>query len=79
MQEYREVMMVKLKVEQIGKDKELPLAHHWEFWYNTLERIIYASFILAGKILWHLIDFGISARTAAQINEKIRKRKMEQR
>ena len=23
MQEYREVMMVKLKVEQIGKDKEL--------------------------------------------------------
>ena len=25
MQEYREVMMVKLKVEQIGKDKELPL------------------------------------------------------
>lgn len=57
----------------------LPLAHHWEFWYNTLDGIIYASFILAGKILWHLIDFGISARTAAQINEKIRKRKMEQR
>ena len=79
MQEYREVMMVKLKVEQIGKDKELPLAHHWEFWYNTLDGIIYASFILAGKILWHLIDFGISVRTAAQITEKIRKRKMEQR
>lgn len=57
----------------------LPLAHHWGFWYNTLDGIIYASFILAGKILWHLIDFGISARTAAQINEKIRKRKMEQR
>lgn len=57
----------------------LPLAHHWEFWYNTLDGIIYASFILAGKILWHLIDFGISARTAAQINEKIRKRKLEQR
>ena len=56
----------------------LPLAHHWEFWYNELDGIIYASFILAGKILWHLIDFGIRAKTAAQINEKIRKRKMEQ-
>lgn len=56
----------------------LPLAHHWEFWYNELDGIIYASFILAGKLLWHLIDFGIRAKTAAQINEKIRKRKMEQ-
>ena len=56
----------------------LPLAHHWEFWYNELDGIIYASFILAGKILWHLIDFGIRAKTAAQINERIRKRKMEQ-
>ena len=56
----------------------LPLAHHWEFCYNKLDGIMYASFILAGKILWHLIDFGIRAKTAAQINEKIRKRKMEQ-
>lgn len=56
----------------------LPLAHHWEFWYNEIDGIIYASFILAGKILWHLIDFGISAKTAAQINEKIRKRRMKQ-
>ena len=56
----------------------LPLAHHWEFWYNELDGIIYASFIIAGKILWHLIDFGISVKTAAQINEKIRKRKVEQ-
>lgn len=56
----------------------LPLAHHWEFWYNWIDGIIYASFILAGKILWHLIDFGISAKTAAQINEKIRERKKEQ-
>lgn len=57
----------------------LPLAHHWQFWYNEIDGIIYASFILAGKIFWHLIDFGISAKTAAQINEKIRKRKMEQK
>lgn len=56
----------------------LPLAHHWEFWYNEVDGIIYASYILFGKILWHLVDFGISARTAAEINESIRKRKREQ-
>ena len=56
----------------------LPLAHHWHFWYGKLDAVIYASFILAAKILWHLIDYGISARTAAEINEKIRKRRREQ-
>lgn len=39
--------------------------------------ILFAS-ILAAKILWHLIDYGISARTASEINEKIRKRRREQ-
>ena len=56
----------------------LPLAHHWEFWYGKLDAVIYASFILVAKILWHLIDYGISARTASEINEKIRKRRLEQ-
>lgn len=56
----------------------LPLAHHWEFWYGKLDAVIYASFILVAKILWHLIDYGISAKTASQINEKIRKRRLEQ-
>ena len=56
----------------------LPLAHHWHFWYGRLDAVIYASFILAAKILWHLIDYGISARTASEINEKIRKRRQEQ-
>lgn len=56
----------------------LPLAHHWHFWYGKLDAVIYASFILAAKILWHLIDYGISARTASEINEKIRKRRREQ-
>lgn len=37
----------------------LPLAHHWKFWYGPLDAIIYAGFILAAKILWHLIDSAI--------------------
>lgn len=49
----------------------LPLAHHWGFWYGPQDAIIYAGFILAAKILWHLIDFGQSARTATQINEQL--------
>ena len=52
----------------------LPLAHHWEFWYGPLDAIIYAGFILAAKILWHLIDFGQSVRTATQINERLLRR-----
>ena len=56
----------------------LPLAHYWKFWYGTIDAVIYASFILAAKILWHLIDFGISAKTASEINDKIRKRRREQ-
>ncbi len=55
----------------------LPLAHHWEFWYGQTDAIIYASFILGAKILWHLIDFGQTARTAAKVNKRlcIRRRK----
>ena len=52
----------------------LPLAHHWEFWYGTRDAIIYAGFILAAKILWHLINFGQSIRTATQINERLLRR-----
>lgn len=52
----------------------LPLAHHWNFWYGPLDAIIYASFILAAKFLWHLIDFGQSIRTATKINKQLFKR-----
>ena len=55
----------------------LPLAHHWEFWYGKLDAVIYASFILIAKVLWLLIDYGITAKTASDINEEIRKRKKE--
>lgn len=53
----------------------MPLAHHWKFWYGKLDAVIYASFIVLAKVLWHLIDYGISARTASEINEKIRVRR----
>ena len=53
----------------------MPLAHHWKFWYGKLDAVIYASFIVLAKVLWHLIDYGIGARTASEINEKIRERR----
>ena len=56
----------------------LPLAHHWEFWYGPLDAVSYAGFILAAKILWHLIDFGQSIRTATQINEQLLRRRSRQ-
>lgn len=57
----------------------LPLAHHWNFWYGTLDAVIYASFILAAKILWHLIDFGQSVRTATEINKQLLRRNNRQK
>mgnify|MGYP006871595500 FL=1 len=53
----------------------MSLAHHWNFWYGKLDAVIYALFIVLAKVLWHLIDYGISARTASEINEKIRERR----
>ena len=50
----------------------LPLAHNWGFWYNTLDGLIYGTFILAAKVMWHLIDFGQSFYMAAALNEQIR-------
>ena len=52
----------------------LPLAHHWGFWYGRVDAIIYAGFILAAKILWHLIDFGQSVRTATEVNKQLLRR-----
>ena len=57
----------------------LPLAHHWGFWQGGPDILIYAGFILLAKVLWHLVDFSINAKTAAQINEKIRKNRLEKR
>lgn len=57
----------------------LPLAHHWKFWYNSPDGVIYASFILAAKIVWHLIDFGQTARTATEVNEQLRRRRQNRK
>ena len=57
----------------------LPLAHRWGFWYSGTDIIVYAAFILLAKALWHLVDYGISARTAAQINERILENRLEKR
>lgn len=43
------------------------------------DAIVYAAFILLAILLWHLIDYGINAKTAAQINEKIRENRLEKR
>lgn len=55
----------------------LPIAHYWHFWYSATDAMIYAGFILLGKLLWHLVDFGFSVKTAADINRQIRSRKKE--
>lgn len=55
----------------------LPLAHVWGFWKSGTDILIYAGFILLAKILWHLIDYGLNAKTAAQINERIRKNRLK--
>ena len=57
----------------------LPLAHLWGFWHSGPDVLIYAGFILLGKIIWLLIEYGIDARTALQINEKIREYRRSQR
>ena len=57
----------------------LPLAHRWGFWHSGPDILIYAGFILLAKMLWHLVDYGLNAKTAAQINERIRRNRLEKR
>jgi hypothetical protein len=57
----------------------LPLAHRWGFWYSGTDIIVYAVFILLALAVWHLVDYGISARTASQINERIRENRRGKR
>ena len=57
----------------------LPLAHHWGFWHSGPDIVIYAGFILLAKALWLLVDYGISIKTAAQINERVRRNRLEKR
>ena len=54
----------------------LPLAHRWGFWHSGTDIFVYAAFIFLAKVVWLLIDYGISARTAAQINDRIRQQRL---
>ena len=57
----------------------LPLAHCWGFWQSGTDILIYAGFNLLAEALWHLVDYGLNAKIAAQINERIRKNRLNQR
>ena len=57
----------------------LPLAHCWGFWQSGTDILIYAGFILLAEALLHLVDYGLNAKIAAQINERIRKNRLNQR
>lgn len=56
-------------------DDKFPFAHCWHFWYSPVDAVIYAAFILLGKIVWHMVDFGVSVKAAAYINRLISNRK----
>ena len=52
---------------------------YWGFWQSGADMLIYEGFILLAEALWHLVDYGLNAKTAAQINERIRKNRLEKR
>ena len=56
----------------------LPLAHNWGFWYNTLDGLIYGTFILTAKVMWHLIDFGQSFLYGSSIEQTDSKAQAEE-
>ena len=52
---------------------------YWGFWQSGADMLIYEGFILLAEALWHLADYVLNAKTAAQINERIRKNRLEKR
>ncbi len=53
----------------------LPLAHHWQFWFDARDAVVYAIFILIGKIFWHIVDYSKNVKTAADVNKKLKERR----
>jgi hypothetical protein len=52
----------------------LPLAHHWQFWFDAEDAVVYAIFILIGKVFWHIVDYSKNVKTAADVNKKLKER-----
>ena len=53
----------------------LPLAHHWQFWFDAEDAVVYAIFILIGKVFWHIVDYSKNVKTAADVNKKLKERR----
>ena len=53
----------------------LPLAHHWKFWFDAEDAVIYAIFILIGKVFWHIVDYSKNVKTAADVNRRLKERR----
>ena len=53
----------------------LPLAHHWQFWFDARDAVVYAIFILIGKVFWHIVDYSKNVKTAADVNKKLKERR----
>lgn len=53
----------------------LPLAHHWQFWFDARDAVVYAIFILIGKVFWHIVDYSKNVKTAADVNRRLKERR----
>ena len=53
----------------------LPLAHHGLFWVDARDAVVYAIFILIGKVFWHIVDYSKNVKTAADVNKKLKERR----
>ena len=53
----------------------LPLAHHWQFWFDARDAVVYAVFILIGKVFWHIVDYSKNVKTAADVNRRLKERR----
>ena len=63
----------------------LPLAHHWQFWFDAEDAVVYAIFILIGKVFYtlslhdalpiYIVDYSKNVKTAADVNKKLKERR----
>ena len=53
----------------------LPLAHYWKFWFDARDAVVYAIFILIGKVFWHIVDYSKNVKTAADVNRRLKEKR----